>query len=200
MSGGQDAYGCACVCGAAVRVEVSAGAGAPGTGSAGGLGWSLESRWAALRSKQSETTKQKPLTKYRAPPQLMKGAGAAPMTPVTVRGGFARPAAPQGPGGTEPAPRTAPRGARVTLGLAGQPGEPPVLAAIRAGTSGLGPCAWLGQLGCWMNKRAEGSWFSPPCLAMSPLKTTPTDVKSCTVVNREVFFFKKWFSLLLCSS
>lgn len=141
MSGGQDAYGCACVCGAAVRVEVSAGAGAPGTGSAGGLGWSLESRWAALRSKQSETTKQKPLTKYRAPPQLMKGAGAAPMTPVTVQGGFARPAAPQGPGGTEPAPRPAPRGARVTLGLAGQPGSPQCLLP-----SVLGHPGWVPRL------------------------------------------------------
>lgn len=51
-----------------------------------------------------------------------------------------------------------------------------------------------------MSKPAAGSWFSPPCLAMSPLETTPTEVKSGAVVNREVFFSKKWFRLLLCSS
>lgn len=51
-----------------------------------------------------------------------------------------------------------------------------------------------------MCKPAAGSWFSPLCLSMSLLKTTPTEVKSGTVVNREVFSSKKWSRLLLCSS
>lgn len=48
-----------------------------------------------------------------------------------------------------------------------------------------------------MSKPAAGSCFSPPCLAMSALKTTPTEVKSGTVVNREVFSLKKWFRFAL---
>lgn len=99
----------------------------------------------------------------------MEGAGAARMTSVTVQdcsGGFACPAAPDGPGGTEPAPPVR-AGLGVALGLAGLP---PVFAAIRAGISGQGPWrGWDGgdaQVpGCANLLRAVGSpRFAFQCL------------------------------------
>lgn len=67
------------------------------------------------------------------------------MTSLTAQGGFASPAAPHGPRAQSPQHPLPPRGLGMTLGLGGQPGEPPVLAAIHAGTSGLDPCAGWGS-------------------------------------------------------
>lgn len=67
------------------------------------------------------------------------------MSPVTVQGGFARPAAPDGPRGTEPAAPAAPRGARGDIGLPGQPGSPQHLLPSVLGHPGCVPAPGWGS-------------------------------------------------------
>lgn len=126
-----------------------------------------------VQNRTKQPNKKNPQTiKYRVPPAPADEGRwrSCPDDLAYCSGRLRLPGSPARPSGTEPAAPPAPAGAR---------DDPwPGWAARRAPSTCCHPC-WdirtgslrgLGQLGCpsaWMSKPAAGSWFSPPCRAMS---------------------------------